>query len=141
MLLSLYYRLLLRGRLMHILVRVVMNGVALFVAAWVVPGIRLGAVVRHSTANDWVTLGVIALILAVVNAAVRPIMILLTLPLTLLTLGLFLLVVNALMLMLTARIAEALHLGFHVSGFKAALLGALVVWLVNLVLTRLWAAV
>jgi putative membrane protein len=70
------------------------------------PGIHLGAAGRHSTANDWLTLGVIALLLAVVNAAIRPIMILRTLPLTVLTLGLFFLVVNALILILTANIAE-----------------------------------
>ncbi len=121
---------------MPILWRLMINAAALFVAASVVPGIRLRAAGRDRTASDWVTLGVVALIFGVVNAAVRPIMILLTLPLTFLTLGLFIFVVNALMLMLTGKIAEALSLGFQVEGFKAALIGALVVWLVNFALTQ-----
>ena len=121
-------------------VRWVMNAVALFVAASLVPGIRLAAAGRHATPSDWIALGILALILAVVNTAIRPLMILLTLPLTLVTLGLFLFVVNALMLMLTARIAEGLKLGFHVAGLKAALLGALLVWLVNLALAQFFLA-
>ena len=68
-----------------------------------------------------------ALILGVINAVLRPVLILLTLPITILTLGLFLLVINAGMLMLTAAL---LH-GFHVHGFMAALLGSIVVSLVS----------
>ena len=64
-----------------------------------------------------------ALILGVVNAVVRPVLILLTLPLTVLTLGLFLLVINAGMLGLTAMFLK----GFHVAGFWPALVGSLVI--------------
>lgn len=73
-------------------------------------------------------------ILAVVNFAIRPLVILLTLPFVILTLGVGLLVVNALMLWLTSRIVS----GFHVGGFWATVGGALIVWLVNLAL-RPWA--
>jgi len=69
------------------------------------------------------TLLLAGLLLGVINAIVRPIVVILTLPLTLVTLGLFLLVVNAAMLGLTA----ALLPGFHISGFRAAFLAALIV--------------
>jgi putative membrane protein len=72
----------------------------------------------------------------VINAIIRPIVILLTFPLTIVTLGLFMFVINALMLMLTSRIAQALNLGFRVEGFGAALLGALVISVVSFILTR-----
>lgn len=74
-----------------------------------------------------------ALVLGLVNAIVRPIMILLTLPLTILTLGLFLFIVNALMLWLVA----ALTPGIQVRGFGAALLGSLLLTLLNLLIARL----
>jgi putative membrane protein len=69
-----------------------------------------------------------ALVLGFVNAVVRPLMVLLTLPFTILTFGLFLLVVNALMLWLVAALVP----GIRVQGFGAALLGSLVLTLLNL---------
>jgi putative membrane protein len=69
-----------------------------------------------------------ALVLGFVNAVVRPLMVLLTLPFTILTFGLFLLVVNALMLWLMAALVP----GIRVQGFGAALLGSLVLTLLNL---------
>src|SRR5262245_99698 len=69
-----------------------------------------------------------ALVLGLVNAFVRPLMVFLTLPLTVLTFGLFLLVVNALMLMLVGALVP----GFRVQGFGAALLGTLLLTLLNL---------
>lgn len=74
-----------------------------------------------------------ALALGLVNAVVRPIMILLTLPLTILTFGLFLFVVNALMLWLVAALVP----GFRIGGFGAALLGSLLLTVLNLVIDRL----
>jgi putative membrane protein len=68
-----------------------------------------------------------AVLLGVVNAIVRPIAFILTLPVTILTLGLFLFVLNALMVWLVAWMVP----GFHVSGFKAALLTAIIVWIVG----------
>jgi putative membrane protein len=75
-----------------------------------------------------------------VNAVVRPILKILTFPALILTLGLFIFVINALMLWLAGELSEALGLGFHVDGFRAAFLGALVVSLVSLVLTWLTAS-
>jgi len=68
-----------------------------------------------------------ALVLGLANAFVRPVLVLLTLPVTFLTLGLFLLVVNALMLMLAAAIVD----GFDVKGFKAALVGSVLLAVMN----------
>src|SRR5215813_852144 len=110
---------------MSFLVRLVINAVALLVAAWFVPGIYLNAVTRGQvTANELVTLVIVALIFGVINAIIRPIVLLFTLPINILTLGLFTFVVNALMLLLTSWIAEGMALGFRVTGFWAALLGA-----------------
>lgn len=74
---------------------------------------------------------VVSLILGLVSSFVRPVVTFFSIPLVILTLGLFLLVINALMLMLTAWIAGALDLGFHVDGFWNALGGSIVITIVN----------
>ncbi len=125
---------------MHLLARWLVNAVALFIAAWLVPGIRLGAAGRAPTSNEWVTLGVVALIFGVVNAIIRPLVIVLSLPLEILTLGLFTFVINAFMLLLTSGIAQRLHLGFLVDGFRPAFVGALVISVVSFLLSRLLVA-
>jgi putative membrane protein len=121
---------------MHLVVRWLINAIALLAAAFVVPGIHLSGSGRPGY-NEWVTLAIVAAIFGVINAIIRPVVVLLTFPLTIVTLGLFMFVVNALMLMLTSRIAQALHLGFRVEGFGAALLGALVISAVSFILSRL----
>ena len=73
----------------------------------------------------------VALILGLVSALVKPIVTFFSIPFILLTLGLFLLVINALMLMFTAWIAGVVGIGFHVDGFWAAVLGSIVITLVN----------
>jgi putative membrane protein len=118
------------------LLSLVINAVALLITAWVIPGIHLGAAGPHPTTNDWVTLLIVALIFGLVNAVIRPILILLSLPLEIITLGLFIFVINALMLLLTSWIAQALGLGFRVDKFLAALLGALIISVVSFVLSR-----
>jgi len=97
-------------------IRLGISALGLWLASEIVPGIEI---------TDTSTLILAALLLGIVNALVRPLAILLTLPITLLTLGLFLLVVNAAMLGLVAALLD----GFHVSGFGAALLGSIVVGL------------
>lgn len=124
---------------MSLIVRLLINAVALLVAAWLVPGIYLRAAKGSATTDDWVTLGIVALVFGVINVIIRPIVLLFTLPLTILTLGLFTFVVNALMLILTSWIAGAMGLGFRVNGFWAALLGALIVSVVSFVLSHLLA--
>jgi len=90
------------------------------------------AVVDGLTFNgSWVALALIALILAAVNAFVKPVVKILSFPVILLTLGLFLFVINAAMLWLTIRISEAADLGLASTGFKATLFGAVIISLVT----------
>ena len=96
------------------LVRVLITALGLAVAQAIVPGVEF---------RDVGTLLLAALLLGVVNAVVRPVIVILTLPITVLSLGLFLLIVNALMLEL---VASLLH-GFVVHGFFSALFGPLIV--------------
>ena len=77
--------------------------------------------------NSTTTLLIAAVLLGVVNAIVKPIAFILTLPVTILTLGLFLIVLNAAMVALVAWMLP----GFHLDGFKAALLTAIIVWIVS----------
>jgi len=122
---------------MFILIRLLINAVALLVAAWVVPGIHLSAARGYPSPHDWLALGIVALIFGCVNVIIRPVVLLLTLPINILTLGLFTFVVNALMLLLTSWIAEGMGLGFRVDGFWWGFLGALIVSVVSYVLNRL----
>jgi len=122
---------------MFILLRLAINAIGLLVAAWVVPGFHLSVAGRHPQLHDWVALGIIALIFGAVNVIIRPIVLLLSLPLEIMTFGLFTFVINALMLLLTSWIAQGMDLGFRIDGFVAALLGALIVSLVSLALSRI----
>jgi putative membrane protein len=105
------------GFLVHWLV----VAVALWVAAYIVPGVIVA---------DYAALAIGALVLGLVNALVRPVLVVLTLPITILTLGLFYLVVNG----LAFGLAAALVPGFSVSSIWAAIVGALVVGLVSWVI-------
>lgn len=100
------------------LLRTAVVGVGLWLAAWILPGLSF---------DSPITLVAAALLLGIVNAVIRPLAILLTLPLTLVTLGVFLAVINAAMLALVAWVLE----GFRVAGFWAALLGSLVISLTS----------
>ena len=121
---------------MFILLRLIINAVALLITAWIVPGIHLGAAGPHPTKHDWTTLLIVALIFGVVNAVIRPILILLSLPIEIITLGLFTFVINAFMLLLTSWIAQGMGLGFRVDGFLTALVGALIISVVSFALSR-----
>jgi putative membrane protein len=101
------------------------NTLAVLVAACIVPGI--------SYSNDWKVLLLASLLLGVLNAVVRPLVMLLTLPLLIVTLGLFMFVINAAFLMLVGQIVH----GFDVKNFWSALLGAVIISLVGLVLNTL----
>jgi uncharacterized membrane protein YvlD (DUF360 family) len=76
------------------------------------------------------------LIFGVVNVVIRPIIVLLSLPLEIITLGLFTFVINAFMLLLTSWIAQGMGVGFRVDGFLAALVAALIITIVSFVLSR-----
>ncbi|MEW5745320.1 MAG: phage holin family protein [Nitrospirota bacterium] len=110
---------------MHFLIRLLINAFALWVAAKAVPGIS-----HHGSS---VMLLLVALVFGLLNAFVRPLLKLLTLPLLLLTLGLFILMLNSIMLWLTGSVSEALGLGFRVAGFWPAFWGALVISVINII--------
>ncbi|MBF6333732.1 phage holin family protein [Nocardia transvalensis] len=119
---------------MALLLRLVINAVAIWLAATWVDKIELIGPEDSGTGGKIVVVLVVALIFGLVHALVRPIVKLLSLPLVIVTLGLFLLVINALMLMLTAKITETTEYGLRVHGFWAAVLGAIIITLVNWVL-------
>lgn len=107
---------------------VVITAAALGVAAWVVPGIL---VTGHNTGSKAGTLLIVALIFGVINAVLKPIIKTIGCAFYVLTLGLFALIVNGLLLGLTSYIAGKFSLPFHVTGFPAAVEGALIVSLVS----------
>lgn len=98
--------------MMRVLLHWVLNAVALLIVAKVVPGVSL---------SDPVVALVASLVLGLVNALIRPILVLLTLPVTILTLGLFLLVINGALFWAVGVFLN----GFHVDGLLAGVLGAL----------------
>jgi putative membrane protein len=110
-----------RARAMRLLLKILLNAAAILIAAYFMDGI----VVRSAAAAL-----IAGFVLGLVNAIVRPVLLILTLPITLVTLGLFIFVVNALCLALTAALVP----GFEVAGFWSALGGALVVTIVSWIL-------
>lgn len=106
----------------NFLITLIVNALALAAAAWLLNGIVLS--------GDVFDVLLVALVFGLLNALLKPIMLFFSLPLLILTLGLFAFVVNAVVLILTARLTDALS----VSGFGTALLGSLVVSVVTLVL-------
>jgi putative membrane protein len=111
---------------MSILLRLLINAVALWCAARFIDGI--------SYSGTWPGLVGLALVFAVVNTFIKPLLKFFSFPVTVVTLGLFLLVINALMLLLTAYIAERVGIAFAVRGFVPALLGSILVSIVGTVL-------
>jgi putative membrane protein len=104
------------------LIRLIVNGIAVLIAAYLIPGLEVA-----DAASGFIA----GIVLGLVNAIVRPLLIVLTLPFTLLTLGLFIFIVNAICLGIVAWLVP----GFSITGFWAALFGALVIsivsWLLN----------
>ncbi|MGI8999134.1 MAG: phage holin family protein [Candidatus Limnocylindria bacterium] len=114
-------------------IQILVSAAALYVAVLLVPGLDFafepeGALLKFLF---------VAVIFGLVNAFVRPILRILTFPITIMTLGLFLLVINALMLILTGAISAELDLGLIVSDFFAALLGSMVISIVGTLLSLL----
>jgi putative membrane protein len=120
---------------MKLLMRLLVNAIAVGVAAWLLTDISISGA---STTRRVITLLVVAAIFGLVNAFVKPLATLLSLPFIVLTLGLLIFVINALMLLLTSWISDGLDIPFVVDGFGTALLGALIItvvsWLVNVFL-------
>ena len=106
---------------MSFLIQWLVSGLAIIITAYLLPGVRV---------TGFFAAMVTALILGLINAVIRPVLILLTLPLNILTLGLFTLVINALLVMLAAAVVP----GFAVQGFWWALLFGLVLAIINFAL-------
>lgn len=109
---------------MEIIIKILINGVAVFLAAYLLKGV---------TVKNFGHALLVAIVLSVVNAIVRPVLIFLTIPITILTLGLFILVINALLIMLV----DAILSGFKVRNFWWALLFSIILSIINAILT--WA--
>jgi putative membrane protein len=103
---------------MNFLIKLLLSAVAVVIGAYVIPGVSV---------NSYLTALIVALILSLLNVTVKPLLTILTIPITILTLGLFLLVINVIIIYIT----EALIPGFHVAGFFSALLFSLVLAVVN----------
>lgn len=112
---------------MVFLLRLLINAAALWVAIQLVDGIE------HR--GTWWSLLVVALVFGILNASIRPLLKLLSLPVIILTLGLFIFVINALMLLLTGWVSGVFNLGFYVEGFWDAFFGGLIISIVSLLLS------
>ena len=124
---------------MGFLVRSLVTAVAIVVAAWVInyfapDAIRWGQVdYGLGEAGRYLSLFLTAIVLGVVNAFIRPILLLISMPITCATLGLFVFVINALMIMLVSAVPQ---LGFYVGSFWAALGASILISIVSGVLSR-----
>ena len=114
---------------MRFITRLLINAAALWAAIRLVPGV--------SFEGSWPLLFAVALVFGVLNAVIRPVLFILTLPFLIITLGLFTFVLNAIMLWLTSAASDLFGLEFYVDGFGAAFLGALVITVVSFALSVL----
>ncbi len=110
----------------HALVRFLVNALALAAAVWLVPGLHY-----RGTPVGFL---VVAAVFGLVNALLRPILVILTCPLIVVTLGLFTLVINAILLLATGALSRHWELGFAVDGFLPAFAGGLIIGLSGAVL-------
>lgn len=113
---------------MHFLIRLVINAIVFYLIANYMPGFGI-----HSS-NVILTVLLAAFIFGIVNAIIRPIVLLLTLPINIITLGLFTIIVNALMFWLTIYLVP----GFSVAGFVPALEGSIVMMIISLILSHIF---
>jgi len=109
---------------MSFIIKVLITAVAVYLAAYFLPGVAI---------TDAKTAVIVALVLALLNMFIKPILVILTIPITILTLGLFLLVINILIIKWTASLVT----GFTVDGWLVALLFSLVVSVVSSILQRI----
>lgn len=106
---------------MRILIKFLINAFALYLTALIVPGFNLS--------GFW-TIIIAAAVLGIINVIIRPIMLLITLPINILTLGLFTFVINALMLLLASAVVS----GFFIAGFWTAILAAIILSIISTIL-------
>lgn len=116
---------------MKLILRWLIIGISLYVAVLIVPGITVEG-------DAWVAFSVMAIVLALVNAVIRPILKLLSCGFIIITLGLFVLVINAGTFLLASNIAQnVFNVGFYVDGFWPALFGSIIVSIVSVVLSNI----
>ena len=111
---------------MKFIIQLIISSLAVLISAYFLPGVEI-------VENNFITALIVASVLAFLNAVVKPIMIILTIPITFITLGFFLLVINALMILLAAKIVD----DFRVEGFWWALLFSLILSIVTSLLESL----
>ncbi len=118
---------------MPFLIRWLVSAIAVAAAVWIVPGIEL---IGGNSA--WIGIVIFALILSLINISIKPILQILSLPISVLTLGIFYLIVNTLMLYLAAWLANGLFgIGFWISGFGSAFLASIVISLVTVIVNSI----
>jgi len=116
---------------MNLIIRWIIISLSLFAATWIVPGI-------HIEGNAWLVFAVMAIILGLANALIRPILKFLSCPIIILTFGLFTFVINGFVLWLSSIIAVRwLKIGFHIDSFWSAVLGSVIVSVVSFILNLL----
>jgi len=108
---------------MYFIIRLLINMAAILIIAYLLP--------KLVWVDSWMAVLVAAFLMGVVNTFIRPLLVLLTLPLTVVTFGLFLLVINGLLLWLVSALVR----GFHVNGFFGALVGAILISIVSWILS------
>jgi putative membrane protein len=108
------------------LIKWLMNTIAIMLAVKFVPGIIYS--------GEWWGIMLVGVLFGLVNTFIRPLVKFFTFPLLILTLGIFTFVINAMMLSVTSWLSEQFELGFHVTGFKAAFWGALVISIASMIL-------
>ncbi|MGO9614206.1 MAG: phage holin family protein [Dissulfurispiraceae bacterium] len=113
----------------YLILKILINSLAISAAVRLIDGITFS--------GPWWKMILIGTIFGLINSLIKPLVKFLTLPFIILTLGLFTLLVNALMLALTVALSRPLNLGLQINGFKPAFWGAIVVSLVNVILSRL----
>ena len=108
---------------MRILVKLLINALIIFALAWALPGVQV---------TDYWTALIVAVILGVLNIFVKPLLIILTIPVTIVTLGLFLFVINAFLILMTSSLVD----GFNVNGFWWALIFSIIISVLNAAFDR-----
>ena len=112
------------GEIMYFIIRLLINMVAILIIAYLVP--------KVIQVDSWIAALVAAFLLGIVNTFIRPLVVLLTFPITVVTFGLFLLVINGVLLWLVSAIVR----GFQVNGFLGAMIGAVLISIVSWILSR-----
>ena len=111
----------------YLILRVMINALSIAAAIKIIDGITF--------TGEWWKMIIIGAIFGIINALIKPLMMLFTLPLIVFTLGLFTLIVNAVMLIITEKLSAPFNLGLQIDGFWAAFWGALIVSIVSIILS------